>query len=306
LLGPASFLPEATASGLDLALGQRVLQQACHEAARWPDGPGIGLAVEVNLSAGQVSSPDTVRTVREALESSGLAPHRLVVDITESAVRDDAGADRSVLHDLAALGARLAVDDFGTGYSSLQQLTRYPVGVLKVDRSFVAGLGRSPDDDAIVSGVVGLAHAIGARCVAEGVETVEQATALRARGCELAQGHLFSPAVPAAELPRAIDRSRAAAYPLTGPGLPPEALPDPEVSARIRALHATGASLHTIAAALNRSGAPHPAGLRWHARAVSRVLADLDESALLVGAAGGTGARADALGARVPPPPRRP
>jgi hypothetical protein len=167
----------------------------------------------------------------------------------------------------------------GTGYSSLQHLSRYPVGALKVDRSFVHAMGRSSDDDAIVSSVVGLAHAVGARCVAEGVETAEQATTLRMRGCELAQGNLFSPAVPAAELQRAIDLCLAAAAPLAAHGLSIEVMPDPDVTARIRALHASGASLHTIAAALNRSGARHPAGLRWHARAIGKVLADLVEPA---------------------------
>jgi diguanylate cyclase (GGDEF)-like protein len=282
LLGPESFLPIAEATGLVVPLGQQVLRLACAEAATWPEGRGVGLDVEVNLSVRQVTHPDTVRIVREALEDSGLPPHRLVIDVTESAVMEDAGAARSVLHDLAALGTRIAVDDFGTGFSSLQHLTRYPVGVLKVDRSFVAGMGLNPDDDAIVSSVVGLAHAVGARCVAEGVETAEQATTLRMRGCELAQGNLFSPPVPATELPRAIDLSRAAAFPLTGTGLPVETPPDPEVLGRIRSLHATGASLHTIAAALNRSGAPHPAGLRWHARAVARALSDVVEGAYLV------------------------
>jgi hypothetical protein len=241
----------------------------------------------------QVAHPDLVRTVREALEESGLAPHRLVIDVTESAVMEDAGAARSVLHDLAALGTRIAVDDFGTGFSSVQHLTRYPVGVLKVDRSFVAGMGRNAEDDAIVASVVGLAHAVGARCVAEGVETAAQATTLRLRGCELAQGNLFSPAVPAEQLPAAIDRSRAAAYPLAAVALPPETLPDPEIAAVIRSMHAAGASLHTIAAALNRRGAPHPAGLRWHARAVARAMSDVVEQAVLPGA-GRQG--------RIPPP----
>jgi len=281
LLGPASFLPVAETTGLVVPLGQRVLRQACAEAARWPDGPGVGLDVEVNLSVRQVGHPDVVRAVREALEESGLPAHRLVIDVTESAVMEDAGSARSALHDLAALGVRIAVDDFGTGYSSLQHLSRYPVGALKVDRSFVHAMGRSSDDDAIVSSVVGLAHAVGARCVAEGVETAEQATSLRLRGCELAQGNLFSPAVPAADLPRAIDLCLAAAAPLAANGLAPEVMPDPDVTARIRAMHATGASLHTIAAALNRSGARHPAGLRWHARAVARVLADVVETAAL-------------------------
>jgi diguanylate cyclase (GGDEF)-like protein len=283
LLGPAAFLPVAETTGLVVPLGQRVLELACEEAARWPGGEGVGLDVHVNLSVRQVSHPDLVRTVREALESSGLAAQRLVVDVTESAVMEDAAAARSALHDLAQLGARIAVDDFGTGSTSLQHLTRYPVGSLKVDRSFVQGIGRNPDDEAIVTSVVGLAHAVGARCVGEGVETREQAALLRLRGYELAQGHLFSPPVPAADLPHAIDVSRAAAQPLVVPGLATEVPPAPEVMAQIRSLHAGGASLHTIAAALNRTGASHPTGLRWHARAVARVLSDVIE-----GAAGGT------------------
>jgi diguanylate cyclase (GGDEF)-like protein len=289
LLGPASFLQVAEATGLVVPLGEHVLRLACEEAARWPDGPGVGLDVEVNLSVKQIGHPDVVRTVREALEQAGLPAHRLVVDVTESAVMEDAGAARSALHDLAQLGARIAVDDFGTGYSSVQHLTRYPVGSLKVDRSFVQGIGRNADDDAIVTSVVGLAHAVGARCVGEGVETVEQATVLRLRGCELAQGNLFSPPVPVAELPRALDRSRAAVQPLVSPGLAPEVPPDPEVLAQIRSLHVTGASLHTIAAALNRTGAPHPGGLRWHARAVARVLADVVDGPALAVLVGGRG-----------------
>jgi diguanylate cyclase (GGDEF)-like protein len=279
LLGPSEFLDLAEATGQVVPLGRQVLRLACAEAARWPDGAGVGLDVEVNLSVRQLAHPDVVPTVREALEESGLAARRLVLDVTEPAVMADAGATRSVLHDLAALGARLSVDDFGTGYSSLQHLTRYPVAALKVDRSFVAGMGTGSADSAIVSSVVGLAHAVGARCVGEGVETAAQATTLRLWGCELAQGNLFSPPVPASGLQHALDRCRAVAHPLLGGGLPPEALPDPEVTARIRALHDTGASLHTIAAALNRSAAPHPAGLRWHPRAVARVLSDAGEPA---------------------------
>ena len=283
LLGPASFLPVAETTGLVVPLGQQVLRMACAEAARWPGGPGVGLDVHVNLSVRQVSHPDVVRTVREALEGAGLPAARLVVDVTESAVMEDAAAARSALHDLAQLGARIAVDDFGTGSTSLQHLTRYPVGSLKVDRSFVQGIGRNPDDEAIVTSVVGLAHAVGARCVGEGVETREQAAVLRLRGCELAQGNLFSPPVPVSELADALDASRAAAQPLVVPGLAADLPPSPEVMAQIRSLHAGGASLHTIAAALNRTGASHPSGLRWHARAVARVLADVVEGGALAG-----------------------
>ncbi len=273
LIGPDRFIPVAEASGLIVPLGRWVLQRACRDAASW-SGPLAGLDVAVNLSVRQLTQPDVLRHVRDALATSGLAPERLLLEVTESAVMEDAEAAGLALEGLASLGVRIAIDDFGTGYSSLLYLRRYPISVLKLDRAFVSGIGVSADDDAICSSVVSLAHAVSATSIAEGVETLEQYAALRALGCQLAQGFLWSPAVP-------LDQLAAAVTGLAGITVPRSASrsriavqrADVRVSARIQQLHGAGASLHTIAAALNREGAVNPAGVRWHAHAVARVVA---------------------------------
>jgi EAL domain-containing protein (putative c-di-GMP-specific phosphodiesterase class I) len=143
--------------------------------------------------------------VARALVESALDPNLLCLEITETVLMEDAGSSRTALDSLKALGVQLAVDDFGTGYSSLLYLRRFPVDILKVDRSFVSGLGQSPADTAIVAGVVGLAHALGLVAVAEGVETAEQAARLAALGCNLAQGYLWSRALPVERLWRWLD-----------------------------------------------------------------------------------------------------
>ncbi|HEU0104396.1 MAG TPA: EAL domain-containing protein [Mycobacteriales bacterium] len=200
LLGPDCFIPIAESGGLIVALGVRVLEQACGQAARWHDS-GLDLDMAVNLSARQVAHPDLLRTVVGVLRETGLDPARLVLEVTESAVMEDAEAAATVLLALADHGVSLAIDDFGTGYSSLVYLKRYPIQALKVDRSFVSGMGVSARDDAIVASVIGLAGAVGGSCIAEGVETAAQYEALLALGCTFGQGWLFGRAVPAEELP---------------------------------------------------------------------------------------------------------
>jgi EAL domain-containing protein (putative c-di-GMP-specific phosphodiesterase class I) len=155
--------------------------------------------VAVNLSARQLTDDRIVTTVTAALEASGLEPHRLVLEVTESALIDRPDLALTNLRHLKALGVRLAIDDFGTGYSSLTYLKQMPVDVIKVDRSFVSGLGHDAGDTAIVASVVALARAFGIQAVSEGVETAEQHHHLRILDCELAQGFLWSRPVPAAE-----------------------------------------------------------------------------------------------------------
>ncbi|MDP9350134.1 MAG: EAL domain-containing protein [Chloroflexota bacterium] len=140
--------------------------------------------------------PDLVAEVAGALGESGLRPSMLTLEITESAAMGDAESSIARLLDLKEMGVKLVIDDFGTGYSSLAYLHRFPVDVLKIDRSFVDGLGRESEDTAIVRAVIGLAHSLGLEVVAEGVETDDQAQRLRALGCELAQGYLFSRPLP--------------------------------------------------------------------------------------------------------------
>ena len=184
LLEPSAFVPIAEETGAILAIGWWVLERACEEA-RWPAGQ-----VGVNLSARQVLDPGAVTTVAGVLARTGIDPSRVVLEITETVLLDiDAMGDR--LHQLRALGVRLAIDDFGTGYSSLSYLTRLPVDIVKIDRSFVERLGGPPGDEVLVRAVVQLARSLGLRSVGEGVETPQQLERLQSFGCDAAQGFLF-------------------------------------------------------------------------------------------------------------------
>ena len=274
LLGPDQFLPIAESSGLIVPLGSWVLQRACRDAASWT-GAMAELDVAVNLSASQLAQPDLVAHVQETLSTTGLDSRRLLFEVTESTVVGDAEAAGAALEAIAGLGVRIALDDFGTGVSSLLYLRRYPIRALKINKAFVSGLGAIADDDAICAGVVSLAHAVGATSMAEGIETHEQYAALRALGYQQAQGDLWSPAVPQHELEAAVALCLLVPLPAVLPvgrsrrRAGAEVL-DPEVEQRMLVLHRAGASLHTIAAALNRERAWNPAGVRWHAQAVAR------------------------------------
>jgi diguanylate cyclase (GGDEF)-like protein len=273
---PDTFIPLAEDTGLIVPLGGWVVGQACRQAVAWA-AEGLDLEMAVNLSARQVSHPDTIATIESALQQAGLDPKRLLVEVTESAVVEDAEAAQHSLQQVAALGARIAIDDFGTGYSSLLYLKRYPIQALKIDRTFVSGLGVSDDDDAIVASVVSLARAVGAVCIAEGVETHEQHGLLLALGCQYAQGYLFGRPVPAAELPDLTvdcDRRLQEPAPREGGGRTRRQLKvNPAVVQRIEQLHNSGASLHTIAAVLNKENAPTDHGGRWVSATVARVIA---------------------------------
>ena len=205
---PDSFIPVAEATGIIIPLGEWVLGEACRQGASW-SAQGLDLQMAVNFSARQIGHPGVIGTITRALAESGMAPERLWVEITESAVLEDAELARTVCTQIRALGSAVAIDDFGTGYSSLLYLKRYPAAALKADRQFVAGLGLHHDDSAIVASVIGLAHAVGALCVAEGVETTEQYAALVALECDFAQGYLFSRPIPADDVRRAIEACNA-------------------------------------------------------------------------------------------------
>jgi EAL domain-containing protein (putative c-di-GMP-specific phosphodiesterase class I) len=195
-IAPGEFIAVAEESGSISAIGRWALGAACREATTWgPDGP----SVSVNVSAHQLGDNDLTATVSQALVDSGLSPQKLILEVTETAVMEDAEHAVRVLRGLKDLGVRIAVDDFGTGYSSLVYLKRLPVDELKIDRSFVDGLPDDPEDKAIVSSVIALARAVGLRVVAEGVETAEQRQALEELGCDYGQGYLWGHPVPAAE-----------------------------------------------------------------------------------------------------------
>jgi diguanylate cyclase (GGDEF)-like protein len=196
LLEAKTFIDLAEESGLILDLGSWVLKEACRQVGEWKrtDGRELG-TLRVNLSPRQIAHPDLLDTVVQALEIGGLEPSSLCLEITETALMSDAAASLSVLSALRSLGVELAIDDFGTGYSSLSYLKRFPVTVLKIDRSFVDGLGNDPDDTAIAGAIVSLGRSLGLSLVAEGVETPRHLHELRLLGCDRAQGYLFSPAL---------------------------------------------------------------------------------------------------------------
>jgi diguanylate cyclase (GGDEF)-like protein/PAS domain S-box-containing protein len=202
LVPPYRFIPVAEESGLIIPIGAWVLEQACHQLRRWNlEGRGCTQgSVEVNLSARQIDDPRIVQTVEGILVRTGVPPEQLTLEITESALMEDAASALGALQALKEIGVLLAIDDFGTGYSSLSYLQRFPLDILKVDRLFVEALGVNAEGEEIVSAVINLAHALGLTVVAEGVETSEQLQILRGLECDLAQGFLFSRPLPAAEI----------------------------------------------------------------------------------------------------------
>ena len=200
LVPPDGFIQLAEETGLIIPIGAWVLRQACRQADIWRRRHGRDLTMAVNVSARQLQAPGLVSVISSALRDANLDPAALVLEITESATVDDTEGVIARLGELKALGVGLAIDDFGTGYSSLSYLRRFPVDLLKVDRSFVAGLASNPGDLAIVASVVNLAGALGIRVVAEGVETVNQLEKLCEMGCDLAQGFNWLRPVTAADM----------------------------------------------------------------------------------------------------------
>jgi diguanylate cyclase (GGDEF)-like protein len=199
LLGPNEFIEVAEESGLIVPLGAEILAQACAQAVRWRDEhPDHGqLRIAVNVASAQLAHRSFVPTIAAALADTGLEPEALWLEITETTIMADTEAAADTLRAIRALGVHLAIDDFGTGYSSLTYLRRFPVETLKIDRSFVAGIGRDREDEAIVDMILSLARALDLHVVAEGVETADQLHQLRRLGCELMQGFYFGRPMPA-------------------------------------------------------------------------------------------------------------
>lgn len=201
-VSPAQFIPIAEENGLIVPVGRWVLREACRQLGMWRKAvPDLDdLVVSVNLSAKQLNDRDLVPAIEQILDESDLDPSCLKLELTESTVMTDVATTAGRLRDLKALGLSLAIDDFGTGYSSLSYLKRLPLDTLKVDRSFVDGLGTDPQDTAIVRTVITLAKSLHLKTTGEGIETPEQADHLRDLGCDRGQGYLFSPPLPATAL----------------------------------------------------------------------------------------------------------
>ncbi len=194
MLDPGEFVPIAEDSGLIEPIGSWVQETACRQALGWHDlrPDQRPLDVAVNLSARQVAHRDLADSVREILARTGLDPVNLRLEVTEGVLVEESAGATATLEALSELGVRLVLDDFGTGYSSLAYLNRFPFDALKIDRSFVEGLGVEQERTAIVEAVIGMAHALSLDAIAEGVENEAQLSELRRLGCDYAQGHLFS------------------------------------------------------------------------------------------------------------------
>jgi diguanylate cyclase (GGDEF)-like protein len=203
LLPPAAFIGAAEDTGLIVPIGRQVLREACMQAAAWDraGGPSSGLSIAVNLSPRQFRETGIVETVSSALAESGLKAERLNLEITEAVLVEDSPAVAEILTRLKSLGIRISIDDFGTGYSSLSYLRRLPIDTLKIAKPFVDVVAHGPRDEALAQAIVSLARSLQLEVVAEGVEEDAQLDVLVRMGCELGQGYLVSPAVPADRLP---------------------------------------------------------------------------------------------------------
>jgi EAL domain-containing protein (putative c-di-GMP-specific phosphodiesterase class I) len=198
MVAPATFIPLAEEIGFIVPIGEWVIRQACATAAKWP----ADLHVAVNISAVQFRSPGLMQVIVGALAASGLHPTRLEIEITETVLLQNKETTLELLHQLRALGVRIAMDDFGTGYSSLTYLQCFPFDKIKIDRSFVKDITENTGSLNIVRAVAALANGMGMTATAEGVETSEQLDKITSEGCTEMQGYLFSKPLPAREIER--------------------------------------------------------------------------------------------------------
>jgi EAL domain-containing protein (putative c-di-GMP-specific phosphodiesterase class I) len=203
-IAPSVFIPLAEQSGLMPQLGEFVLRRALTDGARWPN-----LTVAVNLSPLQIRDPKLVDLIAAIMRESGVAPSRVILEMTESVLIEDPQATQQRLEVLRALGVGLALDDFGTGYSSLSYLQKFPFSQIKIDRTFVASLGTTATAGAVIQSIVTLGHALGMKVLAEGIETDEQRVLLRLAGCDEMQGFLFGKPRPAEIVDKAMAKLAA-------------------------------------------------------------------------------------------------
>ncbi len=196
---PDRFIPLAEETGLITPIGEWVLQEACLAAMRWKESTGTSIGISVNVSPRQFRDPGFIYTVMNALDSSGLEPQQLELEITERLILDNTIETADILRQLDQSGIRLSVDDFGTGYSALSYLKSYPFDTLKIDKSFVQDVMKEQDDAALVKAIINMAHSLGLRVIAEGVEEEAQTHFLQREGCDFSQGYFYSRPLPEGE-----------------------------------------------------------------------------------------------------------
>ena len=207
LIPPLEFIPLAEETELIVPIGEWVLHQACREAVTWPNN----IHIAVNVSSAQFMKGNLIRVVKSALEWSGLAPHRLELEITESVLLVNNDSTIITLRHLRDLGARISMDDFSTGYSSLSYLRSFPFDKIKIDRSFIHNLATDADSMGIIRAVAGLGSSLGMATTGEGVETQEELDYLKSEGCTEAQGYFFSRPKPASEIYKMLGKQGVAA-----------------------------------------------------------------------------------------------
>jgi diguanylate cyclase (GGDEF)-like protein/PAS domain S-box-containing protein len=206
LLHPSDFIPLAEETGLISAIGELVLDKACRQAQQWKES-GLGLIhTSVNVHAHQLRKGNLAQVVKRVLDNTGLDPHLLELELTESALMDDSDNVLVTLQELRSRGIEISLDDFGTGYSSLSYLKKFPIDTLKIDQAFIRDIGNSPDDEAITRAIIAMAHSMGMKVIAEGVETETHLEFLRREHCDMIQGYLISRPVPDAELSTLLQR----------------------------------------------------------------------------------------------------
>ena len=205
LIGPLQFISVAEDCGLMLPIGNWVLRESCRQAKAWQDAGLRPIEMAVNVSSVEFRNEDFLEGLRAILEETGLSPHYLGLELTESVLMQHAEFTVPVLKKLKAMGVRLAIDDFGTGYSSLSYLRQFPIDTLKVDQSFVNGINADTDDATIINAVINMGSNLKHRVIAEGVETVEQVAFLQAHGCDEGQGYYFSRPVPASQFAKLLE-----------------------------------------------------------------------------------------------------
>jgi EAL domain-containing protein (putative c-di-GMP-specific phosphodiesterase class I) len=207
MLAPAQFIPVAEESGMIVALGRVVLEEACRQSVQWSAVYGR-VPIHVNLSARQVADSNLVDSVAHVVRASGIEPSNLVLELTESSLLERVHSPGETLARLKELGISLILDDFGTGYSSLSYLQHFPLSGLKIDRSFVAALSGGNGNGAIVDAILRMGRALALEVVAEGLETPEHLDVLRRLGCRYGQGYLFSRPVRVDEASQLLESGR--------------------------------------------------------------------------------------------------